>query len=53
MDVAMERLAKRHMAAWGFNREQALERLATNDRLNANIVLQSRVRADKLVLSRV
>lgn len=53
MDVAMERLAKRHMAAWGFNREQALERLATNDRLNANIVLQSRERADKLVLSRV
>jgi pantothenate kinase len=48
MDVAMERLVKRHMAAWGFSREQALDRLAMNDRLNADIVLQSRERADYL-----
>ena len=49
MNVAMERLVKRHMACWGFSREQALDRLAMNDRLNADIVLQSRARADKLV----
>jgi len=49
MDVAMERLIKRHMASWDFSREQALDRLAINDRLNADIVLQSRERADYLV----
>ena len=49
MDVSMERLVKRHMASWGFSREQALDRLAINDRLNADIVLQSRERADYLV----
>ncbi|MDO8773347.1 MAG: nucleoside/nucleotide kinase family protein [Burkholderiaceae bacterium] len=49
MEVAMERLVKRHMASWDFSREQALARLAINDRLNADIVLQSRERADYLV----
>jgi pantothenate kinase len=49
MDVAMERLVNRHMASWGFSREQALDRLAINDRLNADIVLQSRLRADYFV----
>jgi pantothenate kinase len=49
MDVAMERLVKRHMASWDFSRERALDRLAINDRLNADIVLQSRERADYLV----
>lgn len=49
MDVAMERLVKRHMASWGFSREQALDRLAINDSLNADIVLQSRERADYFV----
>jgi pantothenate kinase len=49
MDVSMERLVKRHMASWGFSREQALDRLAMNDRLNADIVLQSRARADWFV----
>jgi pantothenate kinase len=50
MDVAMQRLVKRHMASWGFSREQALDRLAMNDKLNADIVLQSRERADYLTL---
>jgi pantothenate kinase len=50
MDVAMGRLAKRHMASWGFSQEQALRRIAMNDRLNAEIVQQSRDRADYLVL---
>lgn len=46
MDVAMERLVNRHMVSWGFSHEQALNRLAINDRLNAELVQQSRVRAD-------
>jgi hypothetical protein len=37
------------MASCGFSREQALDRLAMNDRLNADIVLQSRLRADYFV----
>jgi pantothenate kinase len=49
MDVAMERLVNRHMVAWSLTREQALERLAINDRLNADIVLQSRHLADRLI----
>jgi hypothetical protein len=49
LDVSMDRLVKRHMASWGFSRDQALERLALNDRLNADIVLQSRQLADRLV----
>jgi pantothenate kinase len=51
MDVSMGRLVKRHMASWGFSREQASDRLAMNDRLNAEIVLQSRVRADWFISS--
>lgn len=50
MNVSMERLVKRHMASWGFSREQALERLAINDQLNADIVQQSRERADNSTL---
>lgn len=49
LEVSMERLVKRHMAAWSFSRDQALERLATNDRLNADIVLQGRHTADRLI----
>jgi pantothenate kinase len=49
MEVSMERLVKRHMASWGFSREQAMRRLAMNDRLNADMVLQSRARADYFV----
>jgi hypothetical protein len=37
------------MASWGLSREQALVRLAMNDRLNADIVLQSRKLADWFV----
>lgn len=46
LDVALEQLAKRHMAAWGLTRQQALARIAANDALNARTVLQGRERAD-------
>lgn len=49
LDVALEQLAKRHMAAWGLTRQQALARIALNDALNAHTVLQGRDRADWLV----
>jgi pantothenate kinase len=49
MDVALQRLVARHQAAWGFSVAQAQARVAMNDQLNAEIVQQTRVRADALV----
>ena len=49
LPVAMDRLAQRHMQAWGFTRQQADERIATNDGLNAQLVADSAARADYLV----
>lgn len=42
LDVALERLTLRHMNAWKWTRAQAQERIAANDRLNAEVVLPSR-----------
>lgn len=44
-EVAMDRVVLRHMAANRQSREVAMQRLAVNDRLNAEIVLKSRQRA--------
>jgi pantothenate kinase len=49
LSVAMDRLAQRHMQAWGFTRQQAGERIATNDGLNARLVADSAARADFLI----
>jgi pantothenate kinase len=49
LPVAMDRLAQRHMQAWGFTRQQADERIATNDGLNARLVADSAARADFFV----
>jgi pantothenate kinase len=49
MDLAMQRLVARHMSANGQSREFALQRLAVNDRLNAQIVWQSRPNAQWLL----
>ena len=46
MAVAMERLALRHMQAWGFSRAQADARIAQNDGLNAQLVQSCADRAD-------
>lgn len=46
LEIAMERLAGRHMAAWGLSRADAESRIAANDRLNAGTVLESRNSAD-------
>jgi hypothetical protein len=49
LPVAMDRLAQRHMQAWGFSRQQADERIATNDGLNARLVADSAACADFLI----
>lgn len=49
-DVAMERLINRHMASWQITREQAAERISSNDRLNAQIVAQDAQNANWRVL---
>ncbi len=46
VELAMQRLVGRHMDAWGFTRAAAEDRIASNDRPNAEIVLQDRVYAD-------
>jgi pantothenate kinase len=51
LEIAMERLALRHMQAWGMTRGEAESRIAGNDRLNAEIVRESCQFADwRLVL---
>jgi pantothenate kinase len=50
VEIAMERLARRHMRAWGWTRADAESRIAANDRLNAEIVAASRPFADWRVL---
>ncbi len=49
LDQALERLALRHMASRAITRQQAEQRIDTNDRLNAHTVLATRQRADWLV----
>lgn len=46
LDVSIERLISRHMAAWGLSRADAEARVAANDRLNAQIVWDSQHFAD-------
>ena len=48
-ETAMVRLTARHQASWGLTHDQAQERIASNDRFNADTVLQGRARADWLV----
>ena len=49
LPIAMDRLANRHMQAWGFTRQQADARISTNDGLNAQLVADSAARADFLI----
>lgn len=49
-DISMDRLANRHMAAWGISREEAERRIAVNDGLNAEIVMASRDNSDWIVV---
>ena len=46
LQTAMERLALRHMQAWGITRAAAEHRIATSDRLNAELVRDSARFAD-------
>ena len=49
MEIAMDWLVQRHMQANAHSREVAMQRLAVNDRLNAEIVMKSRDRAHWLI----
>ena len=49
LEIARERLARRHMSASGLTRAQADTRIALNDALNAEIVSHSRPFADFLL----
>ncbi len=46
LDLAMDRLSRRHQAAWGLSPEAAKARIAASDRLNAEIVQATRADAD-------
>jgi pantothenate kinase len=46
LEIALERLALRHMQAWGITRDAADHRIATSDRLNAELVQNSARFAD-------
>jgi pantothenate kinase len=49
-ELAQQRLVARHMASWGFSREQALARLALNDELNAKIVQKTLQSANYMLI---
>lgn len=49
LDIAIERLAQRHMKAWGFSHEQAMERIHQSDGLNAKLVASYQHQADWLL----
>lgn len=49
LETALDRLIKRHQAAWNISRDEALERVARNDRLNALIVRDTRSAASALL----
>ncbi len=46
LETALERLALRHMQAWGITRDVAEQRIATSDRLNAELVRDTAGYAD-------
>lgn len=49
VDISIERLAQRHMKAWGFTHEQAMERINRSDSLNAKLVLSTKDKAGWLL----
>jgi len=51
LEIALARLALRHMQAWGVTRDAAEQRIATNDRLNAELVRDSARFADWRLVS--
>jgi len=49
LDLAIERLAQRHMKAWGFSHEQAMQRINQSDGLNATLVASYKHQANWLL----
>jgi len=48
-DVSLERLIRRHMAAWGMTFQQARSRAMENDCVNAELIIASRRHADYVI----
>jgi pantothenate kinase len=49
MNVSIQRLAQRHMKAWDFSHEQAMDRIHQSDGLNAELVATYKDQADWLL----
>ncbi|QUX94881.1 hypothetical protein C0J08_05410 [Marinomonas sp. CT5] len=49
VEIAIERLAKRHMQAWNFSHQQAMDRINQSDGLNARLVATYKEQADWLI----
>jgi len=49
LDIAMERVRVRHMKALGIGNKEATERIATNDRLNAELVVAHCVPPNRII----
>lgn len=48
-DLSMQRLTRRHMAAWNMTQSEAEQRIASNDRLNAELVQSTRAFSDFII----
>lgn len=51
-EVALERLTLRHMRVWHLTREEARQRIAANDQLNAKVVMDSGSGADWRIMDK-
>ena len=51
LTVSTERLARRHMQAWGISYESAMERAGGSDYTNAKLVVRTKANADIVCLS--
>lgn len=49
IEVACERLARRHQQAWGWPLEECIERVKNSDLLNMHIILENKIQPDKVI----
>lgn len=52
LSIAKERLARRHMQAWDWSYEKAMERVNENDYLNMVLIQRTSEFADKIIIGR-
>jgi len=49
LEKSMDILAERHMRAWGWPKDKAVERVNSNDRINSEIIMKSKSNATHLI----